>query len=216
MVDILIIWSFQTERIKLEQLLLAINTRWLRGFPAQKHERWRFIISPSKESHCQVVLQNKFSDGGGWYTLQCSVLQSWQTTPHVTSDRKTLWNSIWTSRLRRICRNPIGNHISNHFQMWLGSDFNLDMPKNGFGLVVWTRPKRWQEEVLKITGRQGSCICMHVEQINSQTNKTVGAGIYLLWLLDVSSENNKRFLPLWPWLMHSLALHKLPPTAVFH
>lgn len=57
---------------------------------------------------------------------------------------------------------------------------------------------------------------VHVERINSQTNKTVGVAIYSLWLLDVSSENNKRFLPLGPWLMHSLTLHKLPPTTVFH
>ncbi len=85
--------------------------RWRLGFPTQKHQKKRSIISPSKQSRCQVVV------------VLCIVLHTAQ--PHwctsVTLDltsslcvalrmmQKILWNQIWVaraSRLRCICKNP--------------------------------------------------------------------------------------------------------------
>lgn len=49
-----------------------------------------------------------------------------------------------------------------------------------------------------------------------QTKHALVLAVYLLWLLGVSSENNKRFISFQPRLMHSLKTHRLWPTTVFH
>ncbi len=41
-----------------DDLGVSNYVRWWRGFPMRKHEKWRSIISPSKQSRCQVAVHN--------------------------------------------------------------------------------------------------------------------------------------------------------------
>ncbi len=104
-------------------------------------------------------------------TQSCPSIHSIQAASACKTMQETLWFLIWANRVSRL-KTPVYKLdlicFSNHLALWFGSDlqksdftcfftvqtswnqseYNQDMPKIWFGLVVWTAPKT---ELMKIT-----------------------------------------------------------------
>ncbi len=104
--------------------------RWWRGSPTQKHEKWRSITSSSKQSPCQVAVQNSFiaadklSDGGSWFTyiLLYNTLWCTSVTPDLTSSLCAASRVGQKTLLLRFER-PKGPDWDTSVQIWSESHF---------------------------------------------------------------------------------------------